>query len=212
MLSSLVDMGSVLLEVKEVSERRVLQECEDVAKVFSVLGKLNVFIDIGDEDESKSGPEKIYYELGDGGDGSHHCMVKISSVLWSGDLLPALCNLLSLCTAIFVEFDIDDHNRNIEKLSFFNELVDYFKNNVSMLKSVVDVPVIHFYTRKEGLNVKSSKKAIDSMLQPEKGFSEEIGKRNYTRNILTSFTPHKEILHLHGHKESISKHASVRER
>lgn len=144
------------------------------------------------------------------------CVIDLTPVAsqkdFSSPLLSTLCNLLSISSAMFVHFDVEDNNKNISSLFFFNALLEHFDNNVSVLQQAVLLPPLYYYTLGQGLNAKASKRAVDKMLLTEKGFSEEIGKRNCTRNILSSLSNHKELIQLHDHEGSIITHSSVTDR
>ena len=153
---------------------------------------------------------------GDGDRACSHCVIDLAPVATRTGLSPLLLssvgNLLALSSGIFVLFDVEDNNQNITSLSFFNALFEHFDNNLSVLQRAVALPPLHYYTRGQDLNAKASKRAVDKMLLPEKGFSEDIGKRNCTRNILSSLSHHKELIHLHEHAGSIVTHPGVAER
>lgn len=221
-------MSIALFEVTDGSGGLILLD-SGLEALEKNTGKVNLFLTISGNalisSDSCDVKKTISFELageksGGGGNGDDvscsHCVIDLTPVVTRDDLSPRLLstlgNLLALCSGIFVHFDVEDNNKNIESLSFFNALLEHFDNNISVLQRAVALPPLHYYTRGDGLNAKASKRAVDKMLLPEKGFSEEIGKRNCTRNILSSMSHHKELIQLHGHEGSIVTHSDVIDR
>jgi len=77
------------------------------------------------------------------------------------------------------------------------------------MQNNVCFPVMHYYTRGDGFNSKASKRAVEKVLQPEKGFSEDIGKRNSTRNILSTLISNRDVVQLHNYDGPFASHDGI---
>jgi hypothetical protein len=217
-LSGEIIMSNALFSITEETGELILLE-SGLAALSAIAGKVNVFLTISSSADHIPDKNTITYELvgcGDGSDGCSYCVIDLTTLVRRDDLpslLFSLCNLLSLSSALFVQFDVEDNNKNITDLSFFNNLQDLFENNLSALQQAVRMPLMHYYSRgSRELPVKAGKRAVDKMLLPETGFSEDIGKRNCTRNILSSLPQHKELIQLRAHEGSIASHPEVADR
>ena len=215
----------VFLQVQAQAQTQVQTE---VKAVGSASGSQGAEGGVGGGGGGAGGESCVVpYEVQKGANGRSFCMIDITPLVSGGKSvagkegggqgglstpLTTVCNLLSLSSGLFVQLDVDDNNNTIEKLSFFNELFEHFDNHISALQSSVCIPVIHHYTVGDGLSTKASKRAVEKLLQPENGFSEEIGKRNCTRKVLSSLSCHKDLVQLHKHSGTLVTHAGVIDR
>jgi hypothetical protein len=219
----------VFLQVQAQAQAQAQTEVQtEVKAVGSVSGSQGAEGGVGGGGGGAGGESCVVpYEVQKGANGRSFCMIDITPLVSGGKSvagkegggqgglstpLTTVCNLLSLSSGLFVQLDVDDNNNTIEKLSFFNELFEHFDNHISALQSSVCIPVIHHYTVGDGLSTKASKRAVEKLLQPENGFSEEIGKRNCTRKVLSSLSCHKDLVQLHKHSGTLVTHAGVIDR
>ena len=107
-------------------------------------------------------------------------------------LLKLCLNLLSMCSLVVLE-----KPREANNVAIFDVLrrgLEYFGGDMALFKSSVPMPPLVLFSREGHLSHKESKKTMDSLFNPEGGFSEEIGERNLLRNLATSVFENREVL------------------